>query len=226
MSHAIWAVLFFIAPLPILIVVGRIRLLLRKRRESSEEPVVPKPFAPKPEPTPGWLLRRFTLPERTYLRQQATTAKAGFYIVAWCIFALAVSGLLPGGDQNLQDWPPGSAQAIWFSYLSGTLMLVPLGVVLAMGTALTSGFGIASTGPVAMNRTRPLSFWLLFWGRVGTALATMLAGYATGIALSLLVLLALHGPVWRHILESTRMSLTPLQVNHLTRLLRVSPARR
>jgi hypothetical protein len=228
MIHVFLTFLLLFAPLPVLIAVGRVRIRVRRRRLGvSEEPVEVKPFEPKPEPTPGWWLRRFSLPERTYLRQQAGTAKAGFYVVAWCFFALASSSLLPGDLDRFVGWPAGSPQLIWFDYLQGAFVENMLGLVMAVGTAMAAGYGlIPGLGMSAMHRTRPLTLRLLYWGRVGPALATLLAGYAVGIALSLLLLLALHGPVWRHLnVNGQGLALTLIEMRRIAWMLRVSPAK-
>jgi hypothetical protein len=221
MTQVIWTFALLFAPVPVLIVMGRIKML--RKRATEEDSAATRPFDPKPEPVPGLLLRRFSQPERTYLRQQVGAAKVGFGIVAWCVAVLTSSTLLPGGADNPYGWYAGDAALLWNGYLNSAFLLNPVAVIFGLITAMTAGFGLSATGPGMMNRTRPLTRRLLYWGRVGPALLTLLAAYATGIAVSLALLLALHGPVWRHLnVNGQELAMTLKQMRRLGWIMHVS----
>jgi len=221
MTQIIYTLLLLFAPVPLLIVWGRIKVL--RQRAAEDDALQPKPFAPKPEPTPGFLLRRFPLPERTYLRQQAGAAKVGFCIVAWCTTVLMSKTLLPGGADNPYDWFADDPALLWNNYLQSAFLMIVFGCMFALITAMTAGFGITATGPGSMmNRTRPITHRLLFWGRVGPALLTLFSAYATGIAISLMLLYVLHGPVWSQLNDSQGFQLTVKQLHRIAWMQTVS----
>jgi len=224
MTQLAYTLVLLFAPLPVLIVVARIRL--QRKRVSEDNSVVPQAFAPKPESAPGIWLRRFSLPERTYLRQQAGAAKIGFYIVAWSVSVLASSTLLPGGPDVHYGWYAGEPAFVWDRYLTSMFLLTPAGFLFAIITALTAGVGLSAIGTYAINRTRPVTHRLLYWGRVGIALLTLLAGYFTGIAVSLALLIVLHGPVWQHLNANGQgLQITLMQMRRWNWMLNTSLAR-
>jgi hypothetical protein len=190
-----------LAPIFIFIIVATLKVRRRNRQQELEGEVPPSPFEPAPEPPPGIFLRRFTPAQRSYLREQRAIARIGGLYAAWIFFLLFSSGLSPefidqyGGDQSLP-------QRVWFSYLFHFGMaggLCFMATLLASFVALSN---LVSTPEASFIRTRPLTIRFLFWARAGSALGTLLAALITASACSFLLLLALHGPVWKHLLDN------------------------
>jgi hypothetical protein len=48
-------------------------------------------------------------------------------------------------------------------------------------------------------RTRPLGIGFLFWTNLIVVLGSGLAGMLTGVAATMLLLAAIHGPIWLHL---------------------------
>jgi hypothetical protein len=230
-------IIFFeiIAPLVSLILYVRIKNLRAKRRIAAAEDapaIATKTFEPKPEPTPGPLLRSFSTPQRTYLRQQIALAKSCFYIVGWVSLVLFTAGLLPQYVNKYGLQQP-LAQRVWYSYLDHVATSeLWFAFVMFMG-ALIAGSALTTGAPAVFNRTRPLTRGFLFWGRVLPAIATVLAAIATGAIVSFLLLLVFYGPVWMHLLDASQSDnnflaingLTPLQNLHFANLLLTSAPR-
>jgi hypothetical protein len=186
------------APVFILILIGRLKVRRKNRQQELEGDVPTPPFEPVSESQPGIFLRRFTPAQRVYLREQRATARFGGPYAAWIFFALLCSGLLPqfvdryGIDQSLP-------QRVWFSYLSQFAMGCGACGFIALFAALIALSNLVSISAASYIRTRPLTLRFLFWARVGPALATLLAAFLTAAACSFLLLVALHGPVWKHL---------------------------
>ena len=225
MSAGLVLFLEFIAPLVILIVYVRIKNLINKRKLAAlqSQPIsAPAPFEPKPEPTPNLFMRRFSLPQRAYLRQQIATGKAFYYIAAWGFIVFFTSGLLPqyvnryGLEQPL-------AQRVWYSYLLHISVVNVIFGIMMLASALLAVSGLISASQAIFNRTRPLTLSFLFWARVLPAIATILASLATGMAVSFVLLLIFYGPVWLHLLDASSLSaLTRVQASHLVQILQTS----
>lgn len=157
------------------------------------------PYDAKPEPKPGILLRRFSTPEQTYLRQLLHTARYMFPLMSWLTFAIFI---LPISDIQLlthNSWNNPHA-FLWcrillgatsftatscfiFGVLTGTLVITPL----RFGT--TAQF----------YRTRPLGLGFLFWTNLMITLGSELAAILTGAGAALLLLAAIYGPIWLHL---------------------------
>ena len=196
--NALWSTLFILSPLPLLIFVGRLRRIWQQRaaaKEATEQTF----FEPSPEPLPNRFTRHFTPIERLYIRQQAPTARVGFYIVSWLVLCAMAASLLPGTVHSYKIEQPEPI-AVWYSYLRASVALGCLTTVIASITAILTG--VALTGKLARTSfflTRPITYRLIFWGRVVPALCALLAGYTAGLGASLVLLLAFYGPVWNHL---------------------------
>lgn len=214
-----------IAPLVILIIYLRVKTA-RARRKADGEAASVRPFEPEAEPIPGFFLRYFPAPQRTYLRQQIALGKAFYYATAWIFIVLFTSGLLPPfiSASGMQQLRP---QGVWYSYLRH----IAHGEI-ALGLMMLAAAAIAvvslTTGSQAIfYRTRPLTHRFLFWARVLSAIATILASLATAIAVSFVLLLLFYGPVWLHLLDGLKsgMVLSHQQETQLVRLLQTSAPR-
>lgn len=191
----------YLAPIVILIIIGRIKVR-RKNRQQELEGDVPTPsFETASEPQPGIFLRRFNPAQRVYLREQRAIVRFGGLYAAWIFIVLLGSGLLPqsvdryGIDQSLP-------QRVWFSYLSHLAAAVGAVGIIALFASVIALSNLVLASAASFIRTRPLTLRFLFWARVGPALATLLAALLTAAACSFLLLLALHGPVWKHLFEN------------------------
>jgi hypothetical protein len=226
MSGALVLVLEFIAPLVALIVYGRIKIARARRKAAAAElaGVGPTPLAlePKPEPALNFFMRRFSLPQRAYLRQQIATGKVFYYIAAWAFIVFFTSGLLPqyvnryGLEQPL-------AQRVWYSYLLHDIVIgVVFGVMMLMA-ALVTVVGLVDPSQAIFTRTRPLTLNFLFWARILPAVGTILASLATGMIVSFVLLLVFYGPVWTHLQDTTsKVVLNHEQAFHLNQILHTS----
>jgi hypothetical protein len=229
MSAGLVLFLEFIAPLVILIVYVRIKNLANRSKLAAlqSQPIsAPAPFEPKPEPTPNLFMRRFTTPQRAYLRQQIATGKAFYYVAAWAFIVFFTSGLLP---QYVNRYGTGQplAQRVWYSFLLHTSTVgIVFGVMMLMAALLAVG-GVVDGSQAIFNRTRPLTLSFLFLARVLPAIATILASLVTGMAVSFLLLLIFYGPVWLHLLDASSLSasLTREQASHLVQILQTSVLR-
>lgn len=138
MSGITIIVLEAIAPLVILIAYGRIKIA-RARRKAAVEDIAPvTEFEPKPEPTPGFVLRSFSVPQRAYLRQQIALGKAFYYISAYVFLIIFTSGLLPPFVNSYGLGQP-LAQRVWYSYLEHiSVGEIALGITMLMAAAIAS----------------------------------------------------------------------------------------
>ncbi|MBB5063913.1 hypothetical protein [Granulicella mallensis] len=193
-------VLALFAPLIVLIVFGRIRVLRKRAALGLAGDVPPKPFDPAPEATPGIFLRRFPLPQRTYLRQQAALARIGGSLLAWIFFIFLSASLLPSSvDRSGIDLT--LSQRVWYSYLHNFLSVTMVAAFFAFLTGAIAVAPLKVPKQADFFRTRPLSLSFLFWSRVGLALASLLSGIIFALLVSFLLLLAVYGPVWRHLMD-------------------------
>jgi hypothetical protein len=208
--NPLWSILFVLSPLPILILVGRLRVK-RQQRVAGADVAEKKPFEPTPEPPLNLLFRRFSSIERVYIRQQIPTARIGFYIISWLVFCAMIPSLFPDAVHRYQI-EQSQSMAVWYSYLRASMVLGWFSIVIAMLTAVVTGVGLTGKIPqTAFYRTRPVTYRMLFWGRVLPALGVLLAGYAVGLGASLGLLVVLYGAVWKH-----------LDISGLTMLLKLS----
>jgi hypothetical protein len=181
----------FVAPLLVLIVVGRVKLY-RSKSESERQSIH---FDPKAEPAPNVLLRRFNLPQRTYLRQQYRIALAGFALCAYVLFVTASLGLLP---KHIHMYSSARLyQRIWQSYVKVFTATGHLSFAFAFLSGLLAISYLKTPASAVFIRSRPLSHKFLFWGRTTFALAGLLTGTLTAIGASILLLFLIYGPVWK-----------------------------
>jgi hypothetical protein len=151
-------------------------------------------FERKAEPVPSFLLRRFTVPQRTYLRQQYAPAITGYMLCAYLIFVAVSVGLL---SRNPSYAAANVALRIWSSYVDVLTGAGYLSVIAALLTAMTVVAYLKTPSSAVFMRTRPLSHRFLFWGRTSFALAGILAATLTTILASMLLLFFIYGPVWK-----------------------------
>jgi hypothetical protein len=215
-----------IAPIVILIVYVRIKNAKARRKAAVCDAAVVRPYEPKTEPAPGFFLRSFSAPQRAYLRQQTALGKAFFYVTAWIFIVMFTSGLLPA-YVNAYGFQQPLAQRVWYSYLEHlSVAQIAFGFVMLMATAIAST-GLTAGPPAIFNRTRPLTHRFLFWARVLSAIATILASLATAAAVSFALLILFYGPVWLHLTDTMRPDtvLSYQQHMHLLQLLQTSALR-
>jgi hypothetical protein len=205
LSSVLFLPIALLGPFFLLAIYLRIRLVYKRRvsramEESGRE--LTALFEPKDEPAPGFFLRRFTLPQRTYIREQYGIARVGYTICAWVIFVFLSSDLLPQQVERF-DAEFSHPQRVWFSYLHG---LGPMIISVAFFSLLTSMVTTTYLQGLQQGtyiRIRPLTRKFLFWARTGSALATLLAAILSAILGSLLLLLIVYGPVWTSLADPT-----------------------
>jgi hypothetical protein len=177
--------------------------LRRARRKLAErEFEAEKEFAPEEPAAPGVFLRNFSPAQRVLLRGQVSGMKFVFYGLAWTLFVVLTSSLLPGSivSTGLQgDWMGSRAIAVWYSFLntaslSGSAFLGVFGIF--SGLAAVSGLALSAAG--GRLKTKPVSRRSLYWIKVLPALGTVLAAYTAAWGLSLLVMLVCYGPLFWH----------------------------
>jgi hypothetical protein len=244
MSHAqMWMIIALFAPIYLLIFFRHLR---GRRIQALQASRVVPPFAPQPPSHPGRLLEPFTKPERAYLGRQRNLL---LHVYGWFAYASLVilgGGLLPG-DVDRFGLEQTLPQRVWYSYLLGyrTPGIFWFISLIAALIALNDLFPLAP-GVNPFIRTRPVPRNVLFWGRVGGIYVAEIAGLATGILFSWLILLVVYGPVWNHLFDTARvvvsnsqhlpyavhvhgltstMYLTPQQYQHLILSLQTSAIR-
>jgi hypothetical protein len=194
-----------LGPFVLLVIYQRIRLVYKRRanralEESGRE--LPVLFEPKDEPAPGFFLRRFTFPQRTYLREQRSAARMYYIICAWVMFVFLSSSLLPREIERF-DAEFSHSQRVWFSYLRGLGLMIIMVAFFSLMTSIITTSYLQEPRLGTYIRTRPLTRKFLFWARIGSALATLLAAILSGALGSLLLMLIVYGPVWTSLADST-----------------------
>jgi len=186
----------FFGPIAVLMVIGRIKAYLRRAAPvTAEELSLSSLSEPKAELSPNILMRRFNLPQRTYLRAQYALALTCSALSAYVLFVSASLGLLPEHIRMYASANP--YQRIWESYVDMLSATGHLSLAFAfLGGLMVVSYLKAPTSAVFI-RTRPISQKFLFWGRASFALASILAGALTAIAASVLLLFLVYGPVWK-----------------------------
>ncbi|MGA2218760.1 MAG: hypothetical protein ABSG51_11780 [Terracidiphilus sp.] len=167
------------------------------------------PYDSKPEPMPGFLLRRFSAPEQKYLRQLLRTTGYLFPLLTWLTFGIFI---LPASDVELfthNTWnnPP---VFLWLRILLGATTFVGttcyiFGIVMANLVTTPLRFGPSAR----FYRTRPLGIGFLFWTNALVALGTELAAILIGFGAGMLLLAAIHGPIWMHLPPAFPGTLVP-----------------
>ena len=189
-----------IAPLAVLIIVARIQVYRRRaaakiakelaasKRAAGEPENLPESrFEAKAEPTPGFMLRRFTHPQRVYLREQFAPARFGFFFCAYVLTVVISLGLLP--QQVRQVGISNLSAQVWLSFMSQLNMAYFVALLLAIFTAILVITNLQTPTVAIFIRTRPLSHSFLFWARTATALAALIASILTAILASTTLLL-------------------------------------
>jgi len=208
LSAPVVVAIAFFAPMLVLVVIGRIKMYRRRVASlAAEQPSLLQRtngesarragilFDPPAEVTPNVLMRRFTLPQRTYLRQQHVLALTCSVLFAYILFVLASTGLLP---EHIQMYASGGpSQRIWKSYLDVITATGHLSLAFAFLSGLLAVSYLKTPASAVFLRTRPLSRKFLFWGRISFAFASLQTGTLTGIIASILLLFVVYGPVWR-----------------------------
>jgi len=219
-------VIELVAPLAILIVWGRLKIARARRKAADVDCAPVQPFEPKLEPASGFVLSSFSVPQCTYLRQQIALGRAFYYIVAYLLVVVFTSGLLPTSVDRYGPEQP-LAQRVWYSYLEHiTLGELALDAMMVMA-AMIAVYALTTGAQASFNRTRPLTLRFLFWARILSAIATILASLATALAVSFVLLLLFYGPVWLHLLDTFQPGtvLSHRQEMHLIQSLQTSVPR-
>jgi hypothetical protein len=176
----------------------RARHKAAEREGQSEEP-----FAPSETPTVGVLLQSFTAAEQTILRGQWRGMRIGFCVFGWVLFVVLSSSLLPSaieGTRMAADAGGNDAIAVWYSFLD---TLAGLGRATCGLLGILSGFiavAAISLGSSARHwKTRPVLRRSIYWAKVLPGIVTLLGAYVAAVGLTLVVMVALHGPVFLHL---------------------------
>lgn len=218
MNAAVIIGLELVGPLAPLIVYARIKVARKRRQAEADElaGIDPQPsFTPKTEPAPNFFLCHFSLPQRTYLRQQFGIAKGAGSVYLWAFIVFFTAGLLPG-SVDLYGIQQPLAQRVWYSYLYTVSVIgTVMGVMVVFAALIVSVGFIISSSQSAFTRTRPLSKRFLFYGRTIPALLTVLATLLASLTISFLLLLVFYGPVWLHLHDNPATRLNAFQRSNL-----------
>lgn len=178
----------------------------RINRSMKEAERYAAPFEPRAESS-GALLRRFTPPQRVYLRQQLKLS-AGVYLFLGWIFLFMLSLPFLGQPATASLWFNPSA-LFWFRFLGGEVSAVHvMGSMLFFDAFLTIS-PLRLGGEARYYRTRPLSIGFLFWARLLPLLFALIVAIATSIAVVYGLVFALKGPIWQHLPSAIPRSLGP-----------------
>jgi len=183
------------------------RMWLTNRKAAQAERVA-LPFDPKAEPTANVILRSFPLPERTYLRQQFTTARIGYLVSSWFFTMIFTIPLLPLPSWKQITWTDLSAFT-WFRYVESAASGIQLSLIFCSFAMLAAVMPLRQGPDAQFYRTRPLSMSFLFWARVLPVLGAIIAAALTGAAVSFALLVAIKGPVWQDLPSSFPGITTP-----------------
>jgi hypothetical protein len=166
-------------------------------------------YDPKAEPRPGILLRRFSAPEQKYLRQLLRTTGYVFPLMIWLTFGIL---LVPASDIALfthNSWN-NPWVFLWFRMVLGATTFVGTSCyIFGMVTANLIMSPLRFGAPARFFRTRPLGIGFLFWTNLTVALGSELTAILTGAGAAVLLLAAIHGPIWLHLPSSFPGVITP-----------------
>jgi len=176
--------------------VYKVRRNLRGIRQAERDALG---YVPKPEPKPGILLRGFSAPERKYLLQLLRTTRYAFPLMSWLTLGIFSLPILDPRFFNHNTWNDPLA-FLWFRTLLGAATFVGIscfifGMITAAAVLATLRFGTAAQ----FFRTRPLGIGFLYWTSLIVVLGSELAGMLTGVGVAMLLLAAIHGPIWLHL---------------------------
>jgi hypothetical protein len=196
MNSSVLVIFFFALVIPCSAAIIVIVLLQRKAAAEAERGIEPA-FAPVDLPAAGFLLQRFSTPERAFLLQLRPVLLWIAGIFAYVFLLLMCAGLFPAFVKKF-GLPGGGPLSIWHSYLFAFSLSLGAYTIFAvmLGFFASGGMTVAMSG---FPRTRPISRRLIFWGPIATSLAALLAAFAFAVALSLLMLVLCYGPVFNHL---------------------------
>jgi hypothetical protein len=179
------------------IIVFGIHKLRRYARGAQQAERDALPYDPKPQAQPGVLLHRFSPPQQKYLRLILGSACYLFPALGWLTFGILS---LPIFDPRFHNTWNDPLAFLWFRMVLGATTFVGTSCfIFGMVTATLVMSGLRFGTTAQFFRTRPLGIGFLFWTNLLVSLGTLLAAIFTGIGASLLLLVATHGPIWRHL---------------------------
>lgn len=189
------------SPLVPLIVYGRIK---RKRQLAAQQLAAGEPgddypsLSAAPEPAMGALFQRFSVPERTWLREQWTLARFGFIASAWIFLLLLIIPLFPQYVRASYPRYPFPV-ALYVKYQTGFLLATLFATMIALFATIMTVVSWQG-GPAGIFwRTRPLSLRFLFWSRSMMALAALEAGLLTAFFLNFVYGWLIYRHLWAHL---------------------------
>jgi hypothetical protein len=203
LSPQLFTVIALFSPVYLFVFIRRLQLRRTLRMQELQEGREAVSFTPEHSSTSSRLLQRFTLPERAYLNAQRNLLLWMYGYIAYASLVILASSMIPGNVDRygLQQSLP---ERVWYSYLSAYGSANVFLWLISFLAAIVAIFAFTASGP-AFLRTRPVPLGILFWGRVGGVYVALLAGIATGALSSLLILLVVHGPVWKHLFDAARI---------------------
>ena len=211
-----------LSPLLLLFFCGR--MTRRKRLAKRDAPELPLGASPAKalERFVAQWFNTFTAPEQAYLAEQLRRLPIYGLIATYLLTCFFTSGLLPWSVNRFGSSQP-FAQRVWYSFLQDFTFALPvwfLGFLssIIVTTKLTHG------SSAILYRTRPLSLRYLYWARLVPKLITLIGSLLLSIGLAFACLLAVYGPVWRH-LAGGPFHLSSTQLGHLIAIMRTSPPR-
>jgi hypothetical protein len=198
MNSPVSEVFIFAFVVPFIVVIIVVVLLQRKAAaETGRSHGIQPSYAPVDFPPAGFLLRRFSTPERAFLLQLRSALLLIGGTVAYVFVILMCAGLFPRFIAKF-GLPGGGQLSIWHSYLFGITLFAGLYTILAVILGFIARGGIGGARAVFL-RTRPISRRLIFWGRIAPGVAALLTAFALAVGLSLLMLVVCYGPVFNHL---------------------------
>ncbi len=199
-SPQIFTLVALFGPIYLLIYIRSMQMRRAQRRQEQEMEIETPPFAPGPPTVYSPLLRRFSLPAQAYLSEQRKLLIWTYGIMAYASLVTLATGLLPE-SVNRYGLQQSLPERVWYSYLSGYSTAGIYLFLFSLLAALLAIFSLVTSASLAL-RIRPVPLRVLFWGRVGGMYVALLAGVETGALISLLLLLLVYGPVWKHLLDA------------------------
>jgi len=189
------------SPLVPLIVYGRMK---RNRQLAAQQLAAAEPGDdyPLPSATPetgsGVWLQRFSVPERTWLREQWPLARFGFIASAWIVLLVLIIPLFP--QYVRASYPRYPFPVALFVKYQGGFLAATVFAAAAAFFATTLTVVSWQGGPAGIFwRTRPLPLRFLFWSRSMMALAALEAGLFSAFFLDLVFGWSVYGHLWAHL---------------------------
>ncbi len=194
MMHLLPAFALFIAPI---VFFGYFKLRqVRQATDAAERSA--EPFAPAAAAAASnGLMKRFDLPEQTYLRQQLKLAASLYGLLSWtCFFVLRMPIFQPGAAHAKRS---GGAALAWFMFLSNAGKTVAFLGVMWVLCAFIAVAPLRTGADGRFYRTRAVSIGFLYWSRLLPTMAALMLAVVTGVGLACALLLAVRGPVWQNL---------------------------